>query len=78
VAAADASSTANNLPTEISSLSNRLLHGKDEPVNVGVVAERLGVRLTSCERDLLKKKLDLGELHGMNLDWPANVRWMIG
>ena len=37
------------------------LHRKDEPVDVGVVAERLGVRLTACEKELLKSKLDFNK-----------------
>ena len=37
------------------------LHRKDEPVDVGVVAERLGVRLTACEKELLKSKLDINK-----------------
>lgn len=37
--------------------SNPLL-ANDEPVDVGVVARRLGVRLTQCEQVSLKKKLD--------------------
>ena len=37
------------------------LHRRDESVDVGVVAERLGVRLTSCEKELLKSKLDFNK-----------------
>ena len=37
------------------------LHRKDEPDDVGVVAERLGVRLTACEKELLKNKLDFNK-----------------
>lgn len=37
------------------------LHRKDESVDVGVVAERLGVRLTGCEKELLKSKLDFNK-----------------
>lgn len=30
----------------------------EDPVDVGEIAQRLGVRLTSCEKELLKKRLD--------------------
>lgn len=50
-------SSANALRSEISPLSNPASPNKNEVVDVGVVAARLGVHLTSCERDLLKKKL---------------------
>lgn len=57
-AVVDASSSTKNIRNEITPLSKPSLPTKDEPVDVGVIAERLGVRLTACERDLLKKKLD--------------------
>ncbi|KAL7550517.1 hypothetical protein ACHAWF_013736 [Thalassiosira exigua] len=46
---------------ESSPPSDPLSSRSDRPVDVGAVAERLGVRLTACESQLLKKKLDFDE-----------------
>mmetsp|Transcript_14693 Transcript_14693/g.32301 ORF Transcript_14693/g.32301 Transcript_14693/m.32301 type:complete len:434 (+) Transcript_14693:225-1526(+) len=51
--------TTNVGRTEISPLSNASSARRDEPVDVGEVAKRLGIRLTQCETELLKTKLDV-------------------
>mmetsp|Transcript_6322 Transcript_6322/g.15730 ORF Transcript_6322/g.15730 Transcript_6322/m.15730 type:complete len:163 (-) Transcript_6322:1219-1707(-) len=55
---ADASSSVTNPRAEMSPVLNPLLSSRNEIVDVGAIAESLGVRLTACERELLRKKLD--------------------
>ena len=33
----------------------------EDPVDVGEIAQKLGVRLTGCEKELLKKRLDINK-----------------